>query len=99
MENTLSTSNRVFPYYQGESTIFDKGNFLLIQIIYPPASEASREVANLFVAVFSLFSLHLVPCTNYKLSGVQTCIYTVEVKKEKKLHQIIERGALKGKEG
>ena len=24
----LSSSNRVFPYYQGESTIFDKGNFL-----------------------------------------------------------------------
>ena len=23
----LSTSKRVFPYYQGESTIFDKGNF------------------------------------------------------------------------
>ena len=27
-EKTLSTSNRIFPYYQGESTIFDKGNFL-----------------------------------------------------------------------
>ena len=25
---TLSTLSRVFPYYQGESTIFDKGNFL-----------------------------------------------------------------------
>ena len=24
----LSTSNGVFPYYQGESTILDKGNFL-----------------------------------------------------------------------
>ena len=23
----LSTSKRVFPYYQGESTIIDKGNF------------------------------------------------------------------------
>ena len=27
-EYDLSTSNRIFPYYQGESTIFDKGNFL-----------------------------------------------------------------------
>ena len=28
IKNSLSTSNRVFPYYQGESIIFDKGNFL-----------------------------------------------------------------------
>ena len=27
-KKTLSTAKRVFPYYQGESTIFDKGNFL-----------------------------------------------------------------------
>ena len=26
--STLSTSNRIFPYYQGESTIFDERNFL-----------------------------------------------------------------------
>ena len=28
LKKPLSTSNRAFPYYQGESTIFDKGNFL-----------------------------------------------------------------------
>ena len=27
--NLLSTSKPIFPYYQGESKIFDKGNFLL----------------------------------------------------------------------
>ena len=27
-KTTLSASNCVFPYYQGDSTIFDKGNFL-----------------------------------------------------------------------
>ena len=27
-EKTLSTSKCIFPYYQGESTIFVKGNFL-----------------------------------------------------------------------
>ena len=28
VEKVLLTSKPVFPFYQGESTIFDKGNFL-----------------------------------------------------------------------
>ena len=52
----LSTSKPVFPYYQGESTIFDKGNFLFqthdtknfikfkgIILPHPPLSRSKKE--------------------------------------------------------
>ena len=40
---------------------------------------------NLFVGIFLFFSLHLVTCTHCKPSGVQACMYTVEVTKRVKI--------------
>ena len=45
----FSTSKRVFPYYQGESTIFDKGNYLY----HTPDSNKIMNLRELY------FSTHL----------------------------------------
>ena len=81
-------------------------NVLWGNSVYPPPSFLllKWESSNiLIVAHFSLFSLHLVPCTYCRPSGkpseLQGCKHTFEVKKEKKVQQIKREGSIKGEGG
>ena len=73
IEKNLSTSKRVFPSYQGESTIFDKGNFLY----HNPDSNNLLNLRELYLFVALFLFFHFTYC---RPSGLQVCMHTIEVK-------------------
>ena len=106
----MSISKRIFPYYQGESTIFDKGNFHYhtpdsnnLLNFRADAKSTPPYSSDLICCTFSLHLVPSVPCTYCRPSGkpseLQACMHMFVLKKEKKVQQIKRERSIKGEGG
>ena len=98
----MSTSNCVFPSYQGESTIFDKGNFLYqtpdtkgVILPHPPLSRTKKRAQTKICCVkYNILLQSLVT------SGMQACKQPSKGKRKESAMRDKEREvSTKGKEG